>query len=272
MKRISALVAAMALFFSVHSASAQAPYDWTLSSSATDPFATTGVLPPGPSTLTLYLWLACTETEGWAAAEMRIENQIADLTIFAFTPLNGVLSAGTFPDLLLAVGGCPTGSTLAGYLTCFSPGGGTGDVCIVPSSNGNRLTVDCDVPTPGLHPIETSGFGAGAAPSCADFPLCTHVHSWGACCLPDGTCITADSYEHCLELGGVHQGYPSACNPGACCLPDGTCVEVYDYPACGVCAAMGGVYQGIFTKCASSDCDDIATDAATWGRTKASYR
>jgi hypothetical protein len=269
-KRIAMFSPALILYLASPLASAQTNYGWTISSSPADPFATTGPAPVGIP-FNLYLWQACGD-EGWAAAELRIENQATDFFMFGFTPMNGVLAADAiFPDLLLAVGGCPVGPRLVGALLCFSPAGSSGQVCIGPSLAGNRYTADCDG-NPELHPMQTSGFGLGVAPSCVDANLCIHGHSWGACCLPDGTCITADSYQHCLDLGGEHQGYPSACNPGACCFPDGTCVEVYDYPACGVCAAMGGVYQGIFTKCASADCKTIATDSPSWGRTKAAYR
>ena len=51
-----------------------------------------------------------------AGAEFAIQTTGPDLTHVATTPMNGVLNAGTTDQLLLAVGGCPTGPFLAATL------------------------------------------------------------------------------------------------------------------------------------------------------------
>ncbi|MDX2115135.1 MAG: DNRLRE domain-containing protein [Planctomycetota bacterium] len=81
----------------------------------------------------------------------------------------------------------------------------------------------------------------------------------GACCLPDGSCVTTTSGA-CALQGGVYQGNGAACTPGlcpqpigACCLPDGSCVTT----AIGTCAAQGGVFRGGGTDCQSSPCPPV---------------
>lgn len=232
------LTIALASFLVLHGPSfAQNPpneYVWTISSSELDPYATTGPLPVG-APFRLYLWLACSD-QGLHAAEMRIDNQIPNLFLFGFTPRNGAIVVPTtiFPDLRIAVPGCPTGPFLVGELTCLLPAPSAGSVCITSFSTGSRFTVNCG-PDQVEHPMRTSGFGLGGAPTCVEPPLA---------CTPDEN------------------------PPGACCLPDGTCSDSSFLD----CAAQGGIYQGAYSVCANVDCATVSTDAATWGRTKAGYR
>ncbi|MCA9751267.1 MAG: hypothetical protein KC591_03685 [Gemmatimonadetes bacterium] len=95
-------------------------YGWSISASSTSPYANSGPLLPGLSSL--YLWLDCTTVDGWAAAEFRLESDNSNLLILSFVPLNGVLNAGTGTDILMAVGGCPESPFLAGSLLVLYTG------------------------------------------------------------------------------------------------------------------------------------------------------
>lgn len=78
----------------------------------------------------------------------------------------------------------------------------------------------------------------------------------GACCLPDGSCVSVDA-DACAALGGIHQGDGTECGlvecpvpMGACCLPDATCIET----SASECAALGGTYQGDASMCMDIAC------------------
>ena len=90
-----------------------------------------------------------------------------------------------------------------------------------------------------------------------------------ACCLPNGTCITA-TVAACGSLYGAAQGAgstcalldPGTCDPppvGACCLPDGQCAEL---PAAD-CAGNGGTYEGDGAPCALDLCGACCRDDGT---------
>ena len=83
-------------------------FGWSISASETDPAVNGG--PLGGAVGYLYLWLDCAYNEGMAAAAFVLEG---DLPLLSFTPRNGFLNAGTGNELLLAVGGCPTGPVVA---------------------------------------------------------------------------------------------------------------------------------------------------------------
>lgn len=195
------------------------PYGWTLSSSDSDPYENAGPLPVG-APFTLYLWLACS-TEGWSFAEMRIESRIPPLLMLGIVPRPGIVIVGDtiFPDVRLAVGGCPTGPMLVAELLCILFAPGHGEICIVPSSAGNRFTVDCSVPAEEF-PFRAIGFGSDGPPSgtCADgdpWLLCSSEFAYGACCLPDGRCIL-ESEIQCALRNGRFQGHYSSCDTASC--------------------------------------------------------
>jgi hypothetical protein len=88
-------------------------FAWTVSSSPTNALDNTG--PIGPGVIDLYLWMFCEfGTNGMSAAEFALGG---DLNVLSFTPVNGVLNAGTDVELRLAVGGCPQGPFVAGIIT-----------------------------------------------------------------------------------------------------------------------------------------------------------
>jgi hypothetical protein len=85
---------------------------WTISSSASDGSMTSGPLPdPG----VLCLWYhGC--GNGWLMQAAEFDLVGVDLVVVGFTPMNGFLNAGTPTALLIAVGGCPSGSVVAGRI------------------------------------------------------------------------------------------------------------------------------------------------------------
>ena len=155
-------------------------YGWTISSSQTDPRAATGGIPSG-GLAHLYLWYYCNAGGGMSAADFGLA---ATGVVFAgFSTLNGFLNAGSGTNLLLAVGGCPTGPIAAGDITVFYFGG-PGSMCIVNSINNIRVTVDCTSPTPSAWDLHANGWDALTAPACYEVgPGCggdaVEPHNWG---------------------------------------------------------------------------------------------
>lgn len=83
----------------------------------------------------------------------------------------------------------------------------------------------------------------------------------GACCLPDGSCVTVTS-DQCTQLGGEYHGANTSCEPspcppptGACCLPSGDCANVTALE----CASLNGTYQGDGSVCTSVGCPVVLT-------------
>lgn len=57
---------------------------------------------------------------------------------------------------------------------------------------------------------------------------CGALTAFGACCMPDGTCINMPDTTTCNDAGGNFNenaicGSPGLCNTAPCCLPDGSC-------------------------------------------------
>ncbi len=74
---------------------------------------------------------------------------------------------------------------------------------------------------------------------------CDPVIEDGACCLPDGTCITTTNTDCAAQGGTFISGVGCSGVTEACCLPDGTCQDLD--PLC--CAIRGGASQGTGTNC-----------------------
>ncbi|MCA9750880.1 MAG: hypothetical protein KC591_01700 [Gemmatimonadetes bacterium] len=152
----STLVLAIATFgLAVVPAFGATFYEYSISASSADPRENTGDLPVGvPGAV--YLWLECTSIDGMSALEMGVE--VTGLLLLSFTPLNGVLNAGTAESPLLAVGGCPYGPFLLGAIGVLNLGSG-GQVCLGPSpANDWFVTVDCDPIDPQVHECGVRGF------------------------------------------------------------------------------------------------------------------
>jgi hypothetical protein len=181
MKRFMTTVTVLAILAIASSAFGQVQYGWTVSSSAADPNVNTGVATFGVTNL--YLWLQCAEGDGMSAAEF--DMAVTGFNVLAFTPLSGFLNAGTFPALLLAVGGCPGGPLLAGNMIAIDL---PGNIAFAPSAANNILgTVDCVTPVPNLWPMDWRGYDNTGAPAPESRPeayLCEIVsvddESWGS--------------------------------------------------------------------------------------------
>ncbi len=120
----------------------RAGYDLTLSMSDSDPHANVSMTPVGIDTL--YLWLNCSE-QGASALDATLEG---DIVAFGFSPASGIVNAGTFPRLLLGIGGCPTGSdvdALLGTITVWDSAGSGGHLYLGPSDGMDEIVlVSCD--------------------------------------------------------------------------------------------------------------------------------
>jgi hypothetical protein len=159
-------------------------FTWTVSNSTTSAVSNSGAIAPGPSMFAgnLYLWLYCDNTgAGMAAAEMDVVELRGGGAPTGFTPLNGFLNAGGPTDLLLAVGGCPSGPILAGSFSvgpdAFLP---DIEICLVPSALNNRnITVACGGTG---YPNTVIGFAKTGGASCNDGLICADIvidHTWG---------------------------------------------------------------------------------------------
>ena len=180
MKKAALILIAVLVLASAQVGSAQVIYGWSVSGSSTDPFVNTGTA--SMAVTNLYLWLACSEGSGMSAAEF--DMVVTGISPLAFTPMNGFLNAGTFPALLLAVGGCPNGPLVAGSILVLDL---PGNIAFAPSAaNGILGTVDCVTPVPNLWPMEWRGYDNTGAPAPESKPgdLCEVVSvedgSWGS--------------------------------------------------------------------------------------------
>jgi len=179
MKRFMTIFALAMLVMAPAAANAQ-QYGWTISSSTADPYVNTGGT---VGTLAfIYLWLACTTTDGVSAAEMDLAYSPAGLGVnIAVTAQNGFLNAGAGNALLLATA-CQNGPIVAAQIIyqALAPG----ELCLVPSA-ANNLNVSVDCTNFLTWNNETIGFSfGGAALTCDDgAPLCQTIsveeQSWG---------------------------------------------------------------------------------------------
>jgi hypothetical protein len=181
------------------------------------------------------------------------------LTILLANEQNGFLNAGTAPDFLLAVGGCPCGPVVAAELVTAVEGPGT--ICFGASILGGKIGgVDCrQVKDPQVWPIAWTGLGVGLPPPTTGDP-CVVVPP-GACCLPTGSCVEVGTAAQCEDFDGVFQGPGSDCDSapctafdGACCLPDGSCDDTLTQAECAI---AGGVFHGVGTDCSTSGCPGV---------------
>ncbi len=108
----------------------------------------------------------------------------------------------------------------------------------------------------------------GIDDACEDPPF-------GACCLPDGTCLVFTETD-CINRGGVYQGdgtsclgdldgdgVDDACEPqeGACCTQDGACAIMLEND----CLAVGGTWHGAGSTCLGDNNGNGMDDACeTW--------
>lgn len=139
MKRFLTILFVVA--FASSAIAADYEFGWTLSDSATDPWANQGTFASG--ILNLHLHYFCTtNATGLASAEFDLAPDNPANISLAFTPANGFLNAGGAGNLLLAVGGCPFGPVQAGTFLVSS--NVAGEYCLAPSAaNGLNVSVNC---------------------------------------------------------------------------------------------------------------------------------
>ncbi|HET9888127.1 MAG TPA: hypothetical protein VFR10_11490, partial [bacterium] len=122
-----------------------AGYEFSVSADSTNPFVNTA--PPANGIRNLYLWATCAE-DGLSAFEAEVTGS---LQVLGFSPLHGVMNAGTETALLLAVPGCPQGTSvnaLLGYWIVQDTGG---SICLGPATESEIIAcVDCTLPNPNL--------------------------------------------------------------------------------------------------------------------------
>jgi hypothetical protein len=158
-------------------------FGWTLSFSSTDPLVHTAT--PAVGFVNVYLWYQCTnDLNGLSAAEFAVLDGGAGALTWTFTPMSGFLNIGTYPDLLLAVGGCPMVATVAGLVQFVDFGGVGVDVCFQPSVlSSKNVSVNCGPLVE--FPNDYVGCASnGATPCVSPEDLCETVSvegsSWGA--------------------------------------------------------------------------------------------
>jgi hypothetical protein len=188
MKRLATFGAVLGVLIVAGTARAEGPpYGWSISASSTDPFVNTTPFVAGVQTV--YLWLVCSTPApagpgGMAAAEFALCSSNPSNVILATTTMNGFLNAGSPTQLLLAVGGCPTGPVHAANILMMNAV--PGQVCICPSAANNlQGTVDCS-PNPQVWEIGWLGLVQGAGEPCARTsarctkPVSVEESTWGS--------------------------------------------------------------------------------------------
>jgi hypothetical protein len=155
-------------------------FAWTLSDSSTDPLSNTGTAVAG--LVNVYLWYYCTSNaQGLASAEFDIAGSAVPLS---FTPAGGFLNAGGATNLLLAVGGCPSGPIMAGTFLYYDVTGAGFNACIVPSA-ANALNVSVNCVELQIYPNDYAGYANdGTAPCQSGDPslfclIAVENASWG---------------------------------------------------------------------------------------------
>jgi hypothetical protein len=137
-------------------------FELSISASATDPFV--NVAAPSGGLRELHLWLTCAE-EGLSAMQGETQGSLVPL---AFTPADGVYNLGGANELLLAVGGCPAGESLAVRLGAWLVQDDGGTLCLDASSIETPfIAVECDLFAPSIAPNpRLVGFSSDGSTPC----------------------------------------------------------------------------------------------------------
>jgi hypothetical protein len=186
MKRLLTIVVALScLALPLDAFATGGEYGFVISASAASPDVNT--VPFAAGVQTYFLWLKCCNLpagfpQGISAAEFGLVSTNAANLVLGFTPTGSWLNAGGASNLLLAVGGCPCGPTVAGSILILA--NAPGSLCIGPSSTNTKAGVDCS-PDPQLWPIEWRGLDFGGGIACVEGTLCekpplaVEEASWG---------------------------------------------------------------------------------------------
>lgn len=163
------------------SARAQQRYGWVISPSSINPCLHHGTFDPG--IVTLYLWYLYNSPDGLSAVDISATSiPPGAIVILGFTTENGFLNAGSATDLLLAVGGCPSGPTRAGawVVQTTTP---VWELCL----GGKNVSVDCQIQPVawnndhvGFRNNTDHSFACCEMPNCACPPFAVEQDSWGS--------------------------------------------------------------------------------------------
>jgi hypothetical protein len=185
MKRLLTLVVALSCLVLPLDASATGEFGFAISASAASPDLNTVAFAAGVQTY--FLWLKCCQLppgfqQGISAAEFGLVSTNAANVILGFTPMGAWLNAGNATNLLLAVGGCPCGPTVAGSILVLA--NAPGSVCIGPSTTATKAGVDCSA-DPQLWSVDWKGLDFGGGGPCIEGTICekppvsVEEASWG---------------------------------------------------------------------------------------------
>jgi hypothetical protein len=170
--RLQILAVVIAAVFSAGPVPA-ANYQWTLSSSSSDPYMNVGGATGG--IVTLYVWLACTGAGGASALG-------ADLTGPPGSILGVSVPPGVFyvPESGFIFVPCTTAPALVASVLALSL---PGSFCFVPIGSSEVLTYDCQ-PSPQPHATAYIGFSNSAGAPCSSGtcpdPVSVDPTPWGS--------------------------------------------------------------------------------------------
>lgn len=142
--------------------SADFTYEFSISCSASDPFANEST--PTSGARPLYLWLTCAGTtpdDGLASLQADL---VTSLAVLGFDGDNGTINIGSSTSLLLAVPGCPYGpaaNTVLGHWTVWDTGG---YLCLGDPQAGSAIAVGCDETR--IESPRAYGFASDDSSSC----------------------------------------------------------------------------------------------------------
>jgi hypothetical protein len=148
------------LMLEIPGASVAAPqqvlYCWSLSESSTFPWTSTGS--PFLGEQEIYLWFVNILSDGWVETEFDL---VGSLEVVSFTPVVGVTSSGTVPNVHLTAS-CLGGIILVGSLIVRDVAGTGGSVCF----SGANTTRDCGALGGVMHPHAYIGYSTDGTIPC----------------------------------------------------------------------------------------------------------
>jgi hypothetical protein len=155
------------------------------------------------------------------------------------------------PHVEVAVALGSLGFGVEGSLSC--PGPAQGACCLTQE--------DCEIMSPADCRHQAGNYlgnGTVCAPALCDQPI-------RLCDFPDHHCENL-MHDACFNYGGLWNP-TTTCN-GACCLPDGRCLSISEQN----CENWRGTYMGVDVPCEPDPCHGTPIEMTTWGQIKCRYR
>jgi hypothetical protein len=134
----------------------EARYCWSLSESSTSPWISTGS--PFLGEQEIYLWFLNILGDGWVETAFDL---VGSLEFVGFTPVGGVTSLGTVPNVHLT-GSCLGDIVLVGSLLVRDSTGTGGSLCFA----GANTTRDCGALGGVMHPHAYTGYSTDGTIPC----------------------------------------------------------------------------------------------------------